>query len=132
MKTVISAITIALIAIIAVPASKSVAAEAADGSYRLEIKYSKSSSADPKCEGYLFPEPMKVSNGKISGTLRHNRRGVVFLSGTVAADGTLTATGQGNSVEGEITGKLTKNGGSGTWKETHVLFCDGTWTAKPE
>lgn len=132
MKTVISAIAVALIAVIAVPPSKSIAAEAADGSYRLEITYSKNSSADPKCDGYLFPEPMKVSDGKVSGTLRHNRRGVVFLSGTVAADGALTATGQGNSVEGEVTGKLTKDGGSGTWKETHVLFCDGTWTATPE
>lgn len=132
MKTVISAIAIAFIAVIALPTSKSIAAGAADGSYRMEIKYSKVSSADPRCEGYLFPEPMKVSDGKVSGALRHNRRGLVFLKGTIAADGTLTATGQGNSVEGEIIGKLTKDGGSGTWKETHILFCDGTWTAKPE
>jgi hypothetical protein len=132
LKKVISAIAIALLTVIAMPVLKSVAAGSADGSYRLEIKYSKFSSADPRCEGYLFPEPMIVSDGKVTGTLRHNRRGLVFLNGTVATDGILTATGQGNSVEGEITGKLTKDGGSGTWKETHVLFCDGTWTAKPE
>jgi hypothetical protein len=130
MRTVISAMAIALVAVVAMPVSQSLAAGAFDGKYRMKIAYSKKSSSNPKCEGYLFPDPFTVKGGKVSGTLRHNRRGVVFLDGTVSDDGSFTAIGSGNIVEGHVEGTLTKDGGKGTWKETRILYCDGTWTAE--
>ena len=90
---------------------------------------SKRSSSSPHCAGYLFPDPLVVKAGKVTGILNHSERGPVYLSGEVTADGAFTAKGAGNSVEGMITGKLFKAGGNGTWKETSRTYCDGKWSA---
>lgn len=120
---------LALMTYVAMPVSLSSAQSAWDGSWRMKIEYSKRSSSNPTCSGYLFPDPFVVKNGRISGTLRHDKKGAIFLSGTVTADGTFTAKGAGNIIAGDVIGTLTKNGGKGTWKEINITFCDGTWTA---
>jgi hypothetical protein len=100
-----------------------------DGKWKVEITYSKRSSSNPDCAGHLFPDPMVVTSGRISGILNHSDRGSVFLSGSVSEDGSFTAKGSGSGVDAVASGKLTKDGGSGTWEEKRNTYCDGTWTA---
>jgi len=104
----------ALMMIFMAPVWQAAAQSSLSGEWKVTIEYSKRSSSSPHCAGYLFPDPLVVKAGKVTGILNHSERGPVYLSGEVTADGAFTAKGAGNSVEGMITGKLFKAGGNGT------------------
>jgi hypothetical protein len=100
-----------------------------DGEYQVTIKYSKATSSNPKCAGWLFPDPFIVSGKKISGMLRHSSRGASFIKGFVAEDGSFAAKAAGSGGTADVLGQFTSAGASGTWKEKTNTFCAGDWTA---
>ena len=129
MKSAILVLFATAVLVSTVPISNAVAQSKWDGEWVISIEYSRSSSSSPACAGHLFPDPMTVSNGRITGVLRHEQRGAVFLSGSVTEDGRFSAKGVADAVEGVARGNLTEKGGNGTWEETKRTYCDGTWTA---
>ena len=129
MKNIISVVFAATLGFSAVPLSVAAGQGKWDGKWKISIEYSRESSSNQACWGNMFNDPMVITNGRVSGILRHNRRGAVFLSGQVADDGTITARGLADAVEGNIKGKFTDSGASGTFEETKRTYCTGTWTA---
>ncbi len=60
-----------------------------DGKWRLRLTYSKISSSNPRCSGGLIPDPMIISNGKLSGLLNHSARDTCYMRGAVNPNGVL-------------------------------------------
>ena len=100
-----------------------------DGKWRLSLTYSRAASSDPRCSGHLLPDPMTISNGKLSGVLNHNRRGTCFMRGAVKANGELEDAACDSARAFFLEGRIDQNAGKGTWLEPETDTCDGLWTA---
>jgi len=94
-----------------------------DGRYQVTIEYSRATSLNPQCVGWLFDDPFVVSGDKISGVLRHSgHRHAIFIKGTVADDGSFTAKASSGSATADVVGQLTSAGAKGTWQEKPARF----------
>ncbi len=100
-----------------------------DGKWRVSIEYSQISSSDPKCRGFLQPDPMIITNGKISGIINHTIHGACFLKGSVTADGALKNAKCESGTTYAMKGQMGSDVANGTWADDEAQ-CDGTWKAK--
>ncbi len=101
-----------------------------DGKWRLNLTFSRAASSDSRCSGYLYPDPMIISNGKLSGLLSHSARGVCYMRGAVNPNGALENAICDSARSFSFEGRIDGNTGKGTWRDSDTDVCDGLWTAK--
>ena len=89
------------------------------------------------CTGSVFPLELRITDGKVTGTLRLPVGGAHTLRGTVVPAGEITVTATNGrsharsattgmtALQFKMTGKLTGQTGKGEWSSNILGDCDG-------
>ncbi len=101
-----------------------------DGKWQMDITYSRMSSSNPRCQGHLLPDPLVITNGKLSGLLNQSEGQTCRIQGTINQKGELQNAKCYGAREISLEGRMERDVGNGTWIESEMNSCDGLWTAK--